>query len=133
MPTIADKVQIVYSNLENTNNQFIESISLLNKVKAKLDEGNIQFDKLENRGISDELLKEKLKLKQTDAELLSLRASEKLLLDSIMENDKQIMSLNEQKSKHINTINTMNTTIQLSQNKIDAVNHMELKLQDLCA
>ena len=27
----------------------------------------------------------------------------------------------------------MNTTIQLSQNKMDEVNHMEIKMQNLCA
>ena len=110
-PSIADKIQNVYSNLEKLNNNLKENVALLNKGNGMPYRHNIDQE--------NKLAKSKEKILEAEKEVSSLRASEKLLFESANEKDRTIYALANDKEKHIKLLNEMNKNTQELQVKIN--------------
>ena len=106
LSVVADKVQVVYDNLENINNRITENLSLLAKENKVVANRVLVQEKSVDRTGLEETLQNK------EAELSSMRASEKLLIESCNEKDKKLEKLLDDKEKNVKTMNEMNTTIQ---------------------
>ena len=113
LPKIADVVQNVYEGMSKLTNDYKESIGVLRKTTSSLEKVHVP-----NIQSAEEVkLVEKLDL-YVD-EIKALMSAERLLHDSINEKDKSIASLMNEKERHINSINDMNTKCQLLQSQVD--------------
>ena len=97
LPSITHKIEDGFIKMNNINNKIVENLSKLDK---KIDE-NPCSDKEVGLTVCDEELKNKLesRIENTLEEIRSLKAAEKILMETSDEKDKKLMILHNEKER----------------------------------
>ena len=98
----------IVQNLNNVNSRIIENISKLEKKIIDSEKVSLEINTAST--ITDELLQ--ARIDELMNEIQALKASQKLLMESLDEKDKKIMILYEGKEKRLNCINEKHKMIQ---------------------